>query len=425
MKPLYKKLFVFLSIVLIILSNLSFVSADYNLEYDNNGNLVRDDKFSYEYDGFNQLVKIKENNNLIAEYFYDHNGERIKKAEYSGRAREPVSITYYVGDFVRTVKGNKVEDSIYYYNDGQLVAKEENNKKYYYHPDYLGSTNLITDENGNLFSEMSYLPFGKSLAENNERFTFTGQESDKESDLMYYGARYYNPSSGRFIQPDEVIQDIYNPQNLNRYSYVLNNPYKYNDPSGNYVESIIDITFITLDINDIKGNPYNAWNWASLSLDVGAIALPFITGGRLLVKGLEKSVDVAKVSEKAGDIGVAMKDVREFKISELYASHPIDNPSSLFKESKFKTHTDIKDPLEVIEVQGKNIVAHGHGRTVRNIAQGKDTVLGRYIYQSSDYVGKASKNVQRLEQRWLDRASQYGKFQVNEIKSMYRRFIGK
>jgi len=43
---------------------------------------------------------------------------------------------------------------------------------------------------------------------------------------------YYDPELGRFIQPDTVIPDLSNPQSYNRYSYVLNNPLRYTDPSG-------------------------------------------------------------------------------------------------------------------------------------------------------------------------------------------------
>lgn len=64
---------------------------------------------------------------------------------------------------------------------------------------------------------------------------FTGQRLDSTG-LYYYGARYYDPAIGRFISPDPVVQDFTNPQTLNRYSYVLNNPLKYTDPSGNYIE---------------------------------------------------------------------------------------------------------------------------------------------------------------------------------------------
>jgi RHS repeat-associated protein len=63
-------------------------------------------------------------------------------------------------------------------------------------------------------------------------YTFTGQRVDASASLMYYGARYYDTAIARFIQPDSLIADLYNPQNLNRYSYTLNNPVRYTDPTG-------------------------------------------------------------------------------------------------------------------------------------------------------------------------------------------------
>jgi RHS repeat-associated protein len=55
---------------------------------------------------------------------------------------------------------------------------------------------------------------------------------DSGTGLYYYGARYYDPSLGRFISPDVVVPTFENPQSFNRYSYVKNNPFKYTDPSG-------------------------------------------------------------------------------------------------------------------------------------------------------------------------------------------------
>ena len=55
------------------------------------------------------------------------------------------------------------------------------------------------------------------------------------SGLYYYGARYYDPLIGRFISADTLVQSPANPQTLNRYSYVLNNPLRYTDPTGHYV----------------------------------------------------------------------------------------------------------------------------------------------------------------------------------------------
>ena len=65
---------------------------------------------------------------------------------------------------------------------------------------------------------------------------FTGQRLD-DTGMYYYGARYYDPTIGRFISPDTIVQNPANTQSLNRYSYVLNNPLKYNDPSGQVYEN--------------------------------------------------------------------------------------------------------------------------------------------------------------------------------------------
>jgi RHS repeat-associated protein len=60
---------------------------------------------------------------------------------------------------------------------------------------------------------------------------FTGQRLD-QTGLYYYGARYYDANIGRFISPDSIVPDPSNPQSLNRYSYCLNNPLRFIDPSG-------------------------------------------------------------------------------------------------------------------------------------------------------------------------------------------------
>jgi RHS repeat-associated protein len=67
---------------------------------------------------------------------------------------------------------------------------------------------------------------------------FTGQRLD-QTGLYFYNARYYDPAIGRFISADSVVQNPADPQSLNRYSYCLNNPLKYTDPSGNINWGII------------------------------------------------------------------------------------------------------------------------------------------------------------------------------------------
>lgn len=60
----------------------------------------------------------------------------------------------------------------------------------------------------------------------------TGKELDDTTGLYFYGARYYDPSLGRFITADPTIQKPYDPQDLNRYTYCRNNPINYTDPTG-------------------------------------------------------------------------------------------------------------------------------------------------------------------------------------------------
>jgi RHS repeat-associated protein len=70
---------------------------------------------------------------------------------------------------------------------------------------------------------------------------YTGQIADPETGLYFYNARYYNPGLGRFLSPDTLVPTPGNPQSLNRYSYVENNPVKWTDPSGHFIPGLIGI----------------------------------------------------------------------------------------------------------------------------------------------------------------------------------------
>ena len=227
---------VFFSVLLIFESiSLCYAISSYNQTYDGNGNLISGDRNYYEYDSFNQLIRVKQSNSngpIIAWYFYDQDGNRIKKVtlDLSGNN---VSTYYISKDFVRIVNSSGSYDTSYYYDEDALVARQDpNGQKYYYHPNQLGSTELVTNQSASVVEETHYLPYGEILSGGLSKFLFTGKEKDTESGLVYYGARYYNPSTTRFTQPDSVISDIYNPQSLNRYAYTENNPISRIDPSG-------------------------------------------------------------------------------------------------------------------------------------------------------------------------------------------------
>jgi len=128
-------------------------------------------------------------------------------------------------------------------------------KVFFYHTDAAGTPLAITDESGNVVWRADYKPFGEEEEvtgshENQKRFI--GKEKDKETGLYYFGARYMDAGIGRFISPDPVSPVdpgtsktneslLLNPQKLNRYSYGLNNPYRYVDVEGKWPEEVHNI----------------------------------------------------------------------------------------------------------------------------------------------------------------------------------------
>ncbi|NJN93666.1 MAG: RHS repeat-associated core domain-containing protein [Anaerolineales bacterium] len=118
----------------------------------------------------------------------------------------------------------------YYTFGASRVAMRQGNVVYYLHGDHLGSTSLTTNQSGVLVSQARYLPYGEERWTDKASptdFGFTSQRKEAGFGLMDYNARYYSPYLGRFISADMVVPDATNPQDWNRYSYVGNNPLKY------------------------------------------------------------------------------------------------------------------------------------------------------------------------------------------------------
>jgi RHS repeat-associated protein len=175
---------------------------------------------------------VEKNQEITAQYEYDGNGRRVKKIEWSEDLQDfQTTICVYSGlDIIYEKDANSGEEAIYAYSPRGRIAKSVDGLKDYYHSDFLGSTRLITDENGSVTSETQYKSFGEN--ESGEKsHLFTGKEKDS-SELYYFGSRYYDSDIGRFITRDTRFGRKSNPQSFNRYIYCLNNPLKYVDPDG-------------------------------------------------------------------------------------------------------------------------------------------------------------------------------------------------
>ncbi len=110
-----------------------------------------------------------------------------------------------------------------------------NSTLYFILKDHLGSASVVTDSTGATVGEDRFYPFGETRFTTGSMQTdklFTGQREITGLGIYYYGARFYSPKLGRFLSADTVVQNFANPQALSRYSYVLNNPIRYNDPTG-------------------------------------------------------------------------------------------------------------------------------------------------------------------------------------------------
>jgi len=106
----------------------------------------------------------------------------------------------------------------------------------YYHQDRL-SVRMLTDVNGNWIATQSHEPFGEQVGERDEgslvsKWRFTNYERDDETGTDYAVNRQYQTNAGRFMRPDHVGGSIGDPQSLNRYGYVRNDPVNSVDPLG-------------------------------------------------------------------------------------------------------------------------------------------------------------------------------------------------
>ncbi len=124
----------------------------------------------------------------------------------------------------------------YYYAGSQRIAMRTNGTLNYLLGDHLGSTSLITNSAGDKTNEQRYKAWGDTrytFGNEKTKYQYTGQFSyESDFGLMYYGARWYDSSLGRFAQADTIIPPTQGVQAWDRYAYGNNNPVQYIDPTG-------------------------------------------------------------------------------------------------------------------------------------------------------------------------------------------------
>ena len=207
----------------------------------------------YTYDAENRLLGVS--GAATASYAYDALGRRVKHAvggtTYNDLydADGHVTTDYNVG--TQSVQRFEI------FGGGRHIVTYTgtyDNKTYFPHTDWLGSEHARSDQTGVVCLSSTLLPFGDHLSSNGtcdiSPNHFTGKERDTESGNDYFEARYYSSSMGRFLSPDWSAKEepvpyakLDDPQSLNLYAYVQNNPLIRFDKDGH--------DFIIL--NDSKG----------------------------------------------------------------------------------------------------------------------------------------------------------------------------
>ena len=209
----------------------------WNYSYDANGNVTAraegDVTQTLVYDSLNRMTGFAAPSG-DEKYAYDDGETRIKKVAGD-------KTTYYVNADYEEVwrSGERIEVVKHYRSGGQKVATRDEDGLKYIYPDHLGSSSRMADADGNQVKAIWYMPFGADADEQGEakaRYRYTGKEKD-DSGLYYYGARYYDDALGRFMAADSILPSVYDPQQLNRFAYVRNNPIKLIDPDGHAPKS--------------------------------------------------------------------------------------------------------------------------------------------------------------------------------------------
>ena len=192
---------------------------------------------SYAYDAANRLKTASGGNS----YEYDGDGRRVKQTNSAGTV-------FYLWSSVLNQPVAEIDGAYgsvfraYVFGaGGQTLAMQSYDGNFYWvHSDHLGSGRKLTNTSGVVVYRGEYDPHGQMILETggatflNSR-KFTGYERDWATGLDYARARTYQSARGKFMQADPLglgAADVTNPQSLNLYSYVGNDPINFVDPTG-------------------------------------------------------------------------------------------------------------------------------------------------------------------------------------------------
>ena len=312
--------------------------------YDANGNqitkITADKTETNTYDSLNQLIGFTDGK-TTASYKYDVDGLRISK----------------------TVDGHSIDQI---WNDDKQIAVDADGSNPYKAQIYIRGTNLLagcefvqavksdytyytqnahgdvvnlTDNNGAVTKTYQYDAFGveKNIDDTDTNaFRYCGEYYDKETATIYLRARYYSPSTGRFISRDSFAGSNNDPLSLNLYTYCHNNPVSGTDSTGHFLDTFFDAASLAFDIVSfcIEPTPMGA---VDILTDVVGLVTPGVpsAGLKVGVHAAEtaydayKAVDTVHDLSKAADVAITVSKKGDAVLDAADAAKDIRNADYL------------------------------------------------------------------------------------------------
>jgi len=200
--------------------------------YDAAGNMTSDGTHTYTYDAEGNVTKV--DNGSTNTFTYDALNQRVR-IDWPWQGIEFV----YNPAGQHTSSFNAANHAVsadWIFWGGSQFAVYSNNQTLFDHQDWLGTERMRTDAQGNVNGSFQSLPYGDGYTVSGndwDQYHFAGMDQDTTSNehAMFRG---YSNMAGRWFSPDPYrgSYDFTNPQSLNRYSYVVNSPLSFVDPSG-------------------------------------------------------------------------------------------------------------------------------------------------------------------------------------------------
>ena len=291
-------------------------------DYDANGNQISGDGRTITYTVFDKPDSITKDGDQV-DFAYGVGNSRYQRID-SGPTLQRT--TLYLGSVERITEGS----STYYkrYLGGVAIAtyypSTDTQNIAYLLKDHIGSIHTVLDEDAAITARMHFGAFGERQDMNwQSAFTgyqyalnaittrgFTGHEQVDSMGIVHMNGRIYDPKLGRFLQADPIIQAPKNSQSLNRYTYVLNNPLSYTDPSGYFsVKSFVRLavaavaTYFTAGWASTWAGTWYAAGTAANAAIAGAVA--GAVGGAILTGTVKGAFYGALSGAALGAIGAS------------------------------------------------------------------------------------------------------------------------